>query len=143
MFMGDPLDWTAIQERRMSHSSCEAEIKAMDEGCKTLEFLQHIFCELGIPDSECPVPLLCNDNEGGVCWSLSEAITKKLRHLNIREVAIRDAVCKGDVILGHIPGALNFADTFAKETKDDEHFLDLRGASMSPRVLAETALSFP
>jgi len=135
LFMGGPLDWTAICEKRMSRSSCEAEIKAMDEGCKILEFIQHLFRELEVPDGKYPAPLLYNDNKGGVCWALLEAITKKLRHLNIREVAIRDAVRNNDVVLGHIPGVLNFADIFTKEMKDVQHFLDLRSALMSPHIL--------
>ena len=118
----------------MSRSSCEAEIKAMDKGCKILEFLQHLFREMGIPDSQYPAPMLYNDNKGGVQWSLSEAITKRLRHLNIREVAIRDAVRFGDVLLGHIPGPINLADIFTKEMSDLTHFLDLRAALMCPRV---------
>lgn len=136
LFMGGPIDWTAQREHGMSGSSCEAEIKAMDEGCKILEFTQHLFRELGIPDSKYPAPSLHNDNKGGVCWSPSEAITKKLRHLNIREVAMRDTVKHGDVVLGHIPGVPNFADVFTKEMKDEAHFCDLRGALMSPRVSA-------
>ena len=72
LFMGGPIDWIATREKRMSHNSCEAEIKAMDEGCKILEFLQHLFREMGIPDSKYPAPLLHNDNQGGVCWALLE-----------------------------------------------------------------------
>ena len=112
--MGGPLDWTAAREKRISRSSCEAEIKAMDEGCKILEFIQHLFRELKVPNGQYPAPLLYNDNKGGVCWALSEAITKKLRHLNIREVAVRDAVRNKDIVLGHIPGVLNLADIFTK-----------------------------
>jgi len=134
LFMGGPLDWTAIREKRMSRSSCEAEIKAMDEGCKILEFIQHLFRELEVPDGQYPAPLLYNDNKGGVCWALSEAITKKLRHLNIREVAVRDAVRNKDIVLAHIPGVLNLADIFTKEMKDVQHFLQLRAAILSPRV---------
>jgi hypothetical protein len=128
------LDWKVVRESRMSRSSCEAEIKAMDEGCKILEFIQHILREMGIEDGKYPAPLLYNDNKGAVCWSLTEAITKKLRHLNIREVAVRDAAKNGDIVIGHIPGVLNFADIFTKEMKDTHHFLELRAALMQPRI---------
>ena len=118
----------------MSRSSCKAEIKAMDEGCKILEFLQHIFRELSIPDGHYLALLLYNDNKGGICWSLSEAITKKLRHLNIREVVIHDVIRSEDIFIGHISGVLNFADIFTKEMKDMQHFLLLQKGIMSPRV---------
>ena len=38
--------------------------------------------------------------------------------MNIREVAIRDAITAGEVQLGHIPGAINQSDIFTKEHKE-------------------------
>ena len=115
-------------------NTCEAKIKAMDKSCKILDFIQHLFRKLGVPNRQCPDPLLYNDNEGGMCWSLSEVITKKLRHLNICEVAIRDAVRNKDIVMGHAPRLLNLVDIFTKEMKDAHNFLQLQAAIMSPRV---------
>ena len=55
--MGGPLQWSVIREKRISGSSCEAEIKAMDEGTKGLQFLRHLMIELGLRDAEQPIPL--------------------------------------------------------------------------------------
>ena len=78
--------------------------------------------------------LLFNDNQGSIAWASSEAITKRLRHLNIREVAVRDAQRLGEVSVGHIPGTLNVADIFTKEMKDTAHFVALRASIMSRRL---------
>ena len=96
--------------------------------------------DLGSPTISQPTslnrtPTLMADNQGGIAWCKSAAITKKLRHLNIREIAVRDAVASGPIRLGHVSGPLNLADAFTKEMKDDKHFLQLRAPLMSPRIL--------
>lgn len=85
-------------------------------------------------------PVLFADNQGGIDWSHSGAITKRLRHWNIKEVAIRDAIVAGEVTLAKIPGPINPADLFTKEMKDKQHFLQLRSCLMSPRGNPSTTL---
>lgn len=81
----------------MSRSSSEAET-----------FIQHLF----------RAPLSHDDNEGTVCWSVSEATTKNLRLPNSREVvAVRDNIRHAGIFIEHIPGDFNFADVFTKERR--------------------------
>ena len=109
----------------------------MDEACKQLETLRHLMQDIGSDAAHHPSPLsaphLFADNQGGVDWSHSASITKRLRYLNIREVAIQDAVAAKEISLHHIPGEINPADIFTKEMKDKKHFIKLRAAIMSPR----------
>jgi hypothetical protein len=67
---------------------------------------------------------LWNDNKGAVDWSHNCA-NKKMRHLNIRNMAVRDAHPCSEIIISHLPGNLNVADLFTKEHKDHDHFLCL------------------
>jgi hypothetical protein len=83
------------------------------------------------PQRTDPYPL--RRQPGGIAWANSEAITKKLRHVNLREVAIRDSLRDGAIVLGHIPGKLNPSDLFTKEMKDATHFALLPSALMSQR----------
>jgi hypothetical protein len=132
--MGGPLYWSAVHETCMSRSSCEAEIKAMDEGCSSNSSNTCSGNWASQMENIHP-PLLYNDKKGGVCWALSKAITKKLRHLNIREVAVQVIIRNNDIVLGHIPGVLNLANIFTKKMKDNQHFLTLRSGLMSPESL--------
>jgi hypothetical protein len=83
-----PIAWGLQCEQRVSGLSCEAEIKAVDEGTKTPQFIRFLEAEHGSPSIATP---LFNDNSGAVQWSLAGKVTKTLRHVNIREFCVRDA----------------------------------------------------
>jgi hypothetical protein len=44
--MGGPIAWRSSREPKTSRSSCEAEIFAMDKGCKTSEMLHNLMSNL-------------------------------------------------------------------------------------------------
>jgi hypothetical protein len=132
-YMGGPLDWCSVREKQASRSVCESEIRGMDEGTKMILGLRHLFEDFEATHLSVPTPILYSDNQGGIAWAHSEAITKKLRHVNLREVAVRDSIRAGAITLGHIPGKINPSDLFTKEMKDRAHFELLRSALMSRR----------
>jgi hypothetical protein len=107
----------------------------MDEGVKMVLAVRHLFEDLKATHLSGPTPMMFADNAGGIAWAHSEAITKKMRHVNIREVAVRDSIRLGEIKLSHIPGDLNPSDLFTKEMKDKNHFFDLRACHMSPCIL--------
>ena len=68
-----------------------------------------------------------NDNQGAVFCSNSTS-SKGMRHVNIRENCIREAIHEhNEVAVVHIAGASNPADIFTKEFKSDAIFRTLRG----------------
>ena len=97
----------------------------MDLATKEAQHLVYLMNELGVADTHQPIPLY-NDNKGSVDWSGTGAITKRLRHLNMRQVAIRDAIQAREVAVYHIPGNVNPADLLTKEHRDVSHFRELR-----------------
>jgi hypothetical protein len=132
--MGGPIAWGCQHESKTSRSSCKAEIYCMDEGCKTSETLFHLMTDLGMPDVAQPIPMF-NDNCGAVDWSSGCTVLMKLQHLNIREVAVRDAQKAGIVNIRHVPGHSNVADIFTKEHKSDAMFYELAFQLVRPRDL--------
>ena len=128
---GGPIWWKVEREERCSRSSCEAEIKSMDLAAKEGLHAVFIMRELGVKDAAHPIPLY-NDNRGSVDWSGTGAITKRLRHLNMREVAIRDSIAHGELAVHHIPGKTNPADLLTKEHRDEHHFKLLRDHVVPP-----------
>ena len=121
---GGPIWWKVEREDRCSRSSCEAEIKSMDLATKEAQHLIYLMEELGLSDTHTPIPLY-NNNKGSVDWSGTGAITKRLRHINMRHVAIRDAIQAKEVVVHHIPGNVNPADLLTKEHRDVGHFQEL------------------
>lgn len=64
-----------------------------------------------------------------------EDISKRLRHFNICEVAVRDNISTGEITLTHLPGHCNIADLFTKEIRDVAHFQELAFRLISARDL--------
>ena len=134
---GGPIAWECKRESKtMSRSSCEAEIYATDEGVKTTEMFRNLERDLGLLDNK-PTPVW-NDNRGTVDWSKGCSVSRKLRHVNIREMGVRLSQTQGDVIIGHIEGKLNISDILTKEMKDKGHFCALAQAITSPRQWSQT-----
>jgi len=126
IFMGGcPILWKTHKEGRISRSSCEAEVKATDEGVKNVQMFRHVLSDLQLLDTSLPTKIF-NDNRGCVDWSNSFS-TKGMRHVNIRENAVREARLHGELSIHHIPGVSNPADLFTKEFKSDSTFRSLRG----------------
>ena len=127
-----PVAWGLTREARISGSSCEAEIKAVDEGTKGTQYVRYVEEELVIADPGIPTPLH-NDNNGAVDWSQTGKVSKKLRHVNIREFRVRQARKAGEIDIGFIPGKQNPADLLTKEHKSPEDYRTARDVVVSRR----------
>jgi hypothetical protein len=105
---------------------------------------RNILSEIGGFDLTKPTSIF-NDNQGAVDWCKTTS-TKGMRHVNIRENCVREALHEfNEIHIGHIPGPHNPSDIFTKEIKDVSSFLTLRDTllSRSPslQILANGVLS--
>jgi len=132
---GGPIGWTAVRQERTSLSSCEAEIRATNEVSKLLMGIRHLADAVregghDIADTAVASPLY-NDNESCVKWS-HNMTTKQIRHMEMRENAVREWVQDASLKVLHVPGRINPADIFTKEMRDGAHFRRLRDSFMCP-----------
>jgi hypothetical protein len=128
---GGPLIWKCQKEARTSRSSCEAEVKATDECTKSVQWLRNVLEDLDLLPS-LPSPIF-NDNQAAIIWSNSTS-TKGMRHYNIRENVVREAINEyNEVSVHHVGGKTNPADLLTKEHKSSEIFRSLRDSFMSRR----------
>ena len=119
-----------------AQSSTEAEIYATDECTKFLLYLHHILNDLSLADKHMPPQTkVYNDNNAAcVCWS-HNLTTKGLRHIQIRENAVRELVQSNFIDhVHHIAGKVNLADLFMKEDKDASHFIAIHDLIMTPTL---------
>ena len=65
-----------------------------------------------------------------VQWSHNKT-SKGIRHIQIRENAVRESVQNGTVLVLHVAGKNNLADIFTKEDKDILHYISIRDALLS------------
>jgi hypothetical protein len=127
-----------MREKYMvSRSSCESEIYATDEGTKSVLSHRHFLQHLDQPDGFTPTPVW-NDNRSCVDWTHGVAVSKKLRHLNMRELGVRLSQKLGEVDIRHIEGKSNPPDIFTQEIKGVPHYRQLASLVTSPRSLSKT-----
>ena len=88
--------------------------------------MSHIITKLGISAQFLSVPIsIFNDNNACDCWS-HNLTTKGLRHLQMRENAVRESVQSGFIEVKHIAGVNNPSDLFTKEDKNATHYISIR-----------------
>ena len=131
------MHWCSKRQKVTARSSAESEIYATDECTKALLHLSHIIdgfrlsCEL----MNGPTPVY-NDNTACVCWS-KNTTTKGLRHIQIRENAIREAVLNKFIEVKHCEGKRNLSDMFTKEDRDAPHYIIIRDNIMCDKIPTE------
>ena len=86
---GTPVQSKCFKGARISRSSCEAETKATDECTKAVEASRNLLGDLGFNTSS--PTLIYNDNYGAVDWAHTMS-NKRMRHYNIRENCVREAI---------------------------------------------------
>ena len=138
ILLNGPIHWASKHQKITARSLTKAKIYATDECVKELLRLQHMLTDLNLKHIFMPTsrPIeLYNDNSACVCWSKTTT-TKGLRHLTVRENAIRESVDNKFISVRHIGSKQNLADIFTKEFKNISLFLTLRDliTSVAPLV---------
>jgi hypothetical protein len=115
---GGPIAWTAVPQERTSLSSCKAEIRATNKVPKLLMGIRHLADDIqkngyDIVDTAEASPLY-NDNELCVKWS-HNMIKKQIRHMEMRENAVREWVQDAFLKVIHVSGRINPADIFTRD----------------------------
>ena len=128
---GSLINWKCLKEKRISQSSCEAEIKATNACANTILWFRHILDDLNLLPSE-PTRIY-SDNQGGIEWCKGVS-NKNMRHYDIKENVVRDMVQNhNELDIIHIAGTDNPADICTKEHKSNNIFLKLRDMIVIPR----------
>ena len=127
LLLNGPIHWSSRRQKITARSSAESEIYATDECTKCLLRIKHMAHDLNISDklfANTPVTVY-NDNSACVHWS-KNTTSKGLRHITIRENAIRESIDNKFIKVEHIRGSINIADLFTKELADTSRFKQLR-----------------
>ena len=94
--------------------------------------MRKVFTNLNIHDRFMSKTIsVFNDNMACVQWSKNRT-TRTIRHIQLRDNAVRENVRRKLIDIQHIPGATNIADIFTKEDRDKNHFISLREKILFP-----------
>jgi hypothetical protein len=134
LWLGGPLHWVSKRQSITARSSAESEIYATDECCKALIHLSMLVEGFNLTAEVMPKPTsLYNDNQACIVWS-RKMTTKGLRHVQIRENAVRESQQNGFIATKHCQGKYNLSDMFTKEDKDVNHFVEIRNHMMADKI---------
>ena len=126
---GGPIDWKATKQKTVTTSTTEAELLALAEAGKTVQWWRRVLNALGFePDH--PLSIMC-DNQQTVDLLTKEgaAMHTKLRHVDINRCWMKQEVSAGRVYVDWVPTAAMPADGLTKPlTKQKQgHFRELVG----------------
>jgi Reverse transcriptase (RNA-dependent DNA polymerase)/GAG-pre-integrase domain len=124
MFCGGPLAYKSKIQSTVSTSSTEAEFLAAVHAAKIAKYLRSILADLGYIQRE-PTRLY-EDNAAAILMINARRPTPRSRHIDIQHFAIQEWKAAGEILLEHIPGIINSADSLTKSLGMTLHFRHVR-----------------
>ncbi|KAI2502403.1 hypothetical protein MHU86_12060 [Fragilaria crotonensis] len=109
MFCGGPLAYKSKIQSTVSTSSTEAEFLAAVHAAKIAKYLRSILSELGYPQQG-PTTLF-EDNAAAILMVNASRPTPRARHIDIQHFALQEWKAANEIVLSHIPGVVNSADS--------------------------------
>jgi hypothetical protein len=106
---GNLVSWSSKRQQVASHSSAEAEYRAMANGVAEASWLRQLLAELHNPLLRST--LVYCDN---VYLSTNPVQHQRTKHVEIDLHFVRDRVAIGEVRVLHVPTTSQFADIFTK-----------------------------
>ena len=127
-----PLHWSSKRQTITARSSAESEIYATDECCKDILYLSQLIHDLNLQnDLLSKTTHIYIDSMACVHWTKNRT-TRSIRHIQLRENAVREAVQSGIISVLHVQGTNNPSDILTKEDRDPAHYVTLRDCVVSP-----------
>ena len=121
---GGPLAYKSKIQPTVSTSSTEAEFIAAVHAAKIAKYLRSVLSELGYAQSE-PTTLY-GDNAAAILMVNANRPTPRSRHIDIQHFAIQEWKAKNEILLRHIPGIINPADSLTKSLGSTLHHRHVR-----------------
>jgi hypothetical protein len=113
VFLGDNLvSWSSKRQNVFTHSSAEAEYRAVANGVAKACWLRQLLVELHSPLSQ--DTLVYYDNVNTVYLSTNLVQHQHTKHVEIDLHFVHVRVAVGDVRVPHVPMTSQFADIFTK-----------------------------
>ena len=124
MFCGGPLAYKSKIQSTVSTSSTEAEFLAAVHAAKIAKYLRSILSELGYP--QLGPTTLFEDNAAAILMVNASRPTPRARHIDIQHFALQEWKAAKEIVLSHIPGIINSADSLTKSLGSTLHHRHVR-----------------
>lgn len=138
--MGDcAISWRSKRQATVSRSTTEAELVALNSAASEALWLQMLLRGMGAwPDEsegKVPVPIK-EDNAGAKAIALDHRQGERIKHMDVKHLAIREFIESGDLIVEAIGSKENLADIFTKPLQRGPFCLMRTAIGVVPATLA-------
>jgi hypothetical protein len=118
---GMPIDWKATKQQSVTKSTTEAELYALSRTASELIWWNNLFCQLNFKTGITPVIYCDNQQTVGIVTKATERLQTKLKHVDIHQLWLRQAVDRGDVNVQWISTNRMPADGLTKALPRQKH----------------------
>jgi hypothetical protein len=118
---GMPIDWKATKQQSVTKSTTEAELYALSRAASELLWWNNLFDQLNFKTGITPVIYCDNQQTVGIVTKASERLQTKLKHVNIHQLWLRQAVERGEIHIQWTSTAKMPADGFTKALPKQKH----------------------
>lgn len=109
---GSPISWKTKKQKVVSHSSAEAEYRAMAAATREIKWLRQLLTEIGVPQVE-PVRLFC-DSKSAIHIAANPVFHGRTKHIESDCHQVRDAIQDGLIATVHVGTQDQLADVLTK-----------------------------
>ena len=113
-----PISWTTTKQKLTATSTCNAEYVALSAAVDETLYLQQLLSDIDMKNINFVPANLFSKLDPNIKLPDKTEIDKNAKHIFVRYYHIRDHLGT-DIVLKHIPGNSNLADTFTKPLSRD------------------------
>lgn len=114
LYAGAAIIRKSVKQRRVALSTLKAEMSAMTEVTKEVEWIKNLLWEIGEEEILNNSTMVNADNQSAMKLSKNKMISERTKHLQLEHLFLREAVESGLITFKYIPSKLNVADILTK-----------------------------
>ena len=118
---GMPIDWKATKQRSVTKSTTEAELYALSRAASEVIWWNDLFRQLNFKTGITPVIYCDNQQTVGIVTKATERLQTKLKHVDIHQLWLRQAVERGEVNVQWTSTSQMPADGLTKALPKQKH----------------------
>ena len=118
---GMPIDWKATKQRSVTKSTTEAELYALSRAASEVIWWNDLFRQLNFKTGITPVIYCDNQQTIGIVTKATERLQTKLKHVDIHQLWLRQAVERGEVNVQWTSTSQMPADGLTKALPKQKH----------------------
>ena len=119
-FGSAPISWSSKRQATVALSTCEAEYIGQTQAAKEAIWLKSLMASLTNDDQLFRSVVILGDNQGAIALAKNPQFHAIIKHIDIQNHLVREAVADGKISLAYVPTANQVADGLTKPLARDK-----------------------